>query len=100
MRKVRWGIMSTAKIGLEKVIPAMQKSDFCDVRAVASREPSRAREAARRLGISRSCGSYEELLDDADIEAVYIPLPNHLHVEWSIKALEAGCRRRPKNIPT
>jgi predicted dehydrogenase len=90
MRKVRWGIMSTAKIGLEKVIPAMQKSDFCDVQAVASRELTRAREAARRFGISRSCGSYEELLDDADIEAVYIPLPNHLHVEWSIKALEAG----------
>jgi predicted dehydrogenase len=82
--------MSTAKIGLEKVIPAMQKSEFCDVRAVASREPARAREAARRLDIPRSCGTYEELLADADIEAVYIPLPNHLHVEWSIKALEAG----------
>ena len=90
MRKVRWGIMSTAKIGLEKVIPAMQKGDLCDIRAIASRDPARAREAGQRLGIPRTYGAYEELLADAEIEAVYIPLPNHLHVEWSIKALAAG----------
>ncbi|MBL0712613.1 MAG: Gfo/Idh/MocA family oxidoreductase [Desulfosarcina sp.] len=90
MRKVRWGVMSTAKIGLEKVIPAMQKGDYCDIRAIASREPVKARKAADQLNIPQAYGSYEELLADADIEAVYIPLPNHLHVAWSIKALEAG----------
>ncbi len=90
MRKVRWGIISTAKIGLEKVIPALQKSRYGDMRAIASRDADRAREAGKRFGIPRTFGSYEELLADADIEAVYIPLPNHLHVEWSIKALAAG----------
>ena len=90
MRKVRWGVLSTAKIGLEKVIPAMQKSDFCDIRAIASREPDRAREAAGRLNILRAYGAYEELLADQEIEAVYVPLPNHLHVAWSVKALTAG----------
>ena len=90
MRKVRWGILSTAKIGREKVIPALQKSAFSEIRAIASRDPDRAREAARRLRIPRAFGSYEELLNDEDVEAVYVPLPNHLHVEWSIKALKAG----------
>ncbi len=90
MRKVRWGVMSTAKIGREKVIPAMQRGDYCDVRAIASRDSDRAREVANRLGIQRAFGSYEALLADADIEAVYIPLPNHLHVDWSIKALGSG----------
>ncbi len=90
MRKVRWGALSTAKIGLEKVIPAMRKSDFCDFQAIASREPAKAREAAGRLNIPRAYGTYEELLADQEIEAVYVPLPNHLHVAWSIKALMAG----------
>ncbi len=90
MRKVRWGILSTARIGREKVIPAMQMGAYCDVHAIASRDRNRAREAARRFGIPRALGSYEELLGEADIEAVYVPLPNHLHVAWSIKALEAG----------
>ncbi len=90
MRKVRWGVMSTAKIGLEKVIPAMQKGEYCDVRAIASRDARQARKAAKRLGIRHSYGSYEDLLADQHTEAVYIPLPNHLHVEWSIKALAAG----------
>ena len=90
MRKVRWGIMSTAKIGLQKVIPAMQKGEYSEIQAIASRDTDRARESARRLGIPRAFGSYEELLADDGIEAVYIPLPNHLHVEWSVKALEAG----------
>ncbi len=90
MRKVRWGVMSTAKIAREKVIPAMQRGAYCDVRAIASRSPDRAREVARRLGIPRAFGSYEALLADADIEAVYIPLPNHLHVAWSIRALASG----------
>ncbi len=90
MRKVRWGVMSTAKIAREKVIPAMQRGAYCDVRAIASRSPDRAREVARHLGIPRAFGSYEALLADADIEAVYIPLPNHLHVDWSIRALASG----------
>jgi len=88
--KVRWGILSTAKIGTEKVIPAMQQGAFCEVAAIASRRPDDARQAAVRLDIPTAYGSYEELLEDDSIEAVYIPLPNHLHVEWSIRALKAG----------
>jgi len=87
---VRWGVLSTAKIGVEKVIPAMQAGRYARVEAIASRDPSRAREVAGRLGISRAYGSYEELLADPEVDAVYIPLPNHLHVPWSLKALEAG----------
>lgn len=90
MRKVRWGILSTAKIGTEKVIPAMQKGDYSDVVAIASRTPEQAEAAAKRLGILKSYGSYEALLQDPNIEAIYNPLPNHLHVNWSIAALEAG----------
>jgi len=90
MRKVRWGVLSTAQIGLKTVIPAMQLSEYCDVIAIASRELERAQAAARQLGVPKAYGSYEELLADPDIDAVYIPLPNHLHVPWSIKALTAG----------
>jgi len=90
MDKVRWGVLSTAKIGLEQVIPAMQASRHCDITAIASRTPKRARLAAEASGIPKAYGSYEELLNDREIDAVYIPLPNHLHVEWSIKALQAG----------
>ncbi len=90
MRKIRWGVLSTAKIGVEKVIPAMQRAEFCDVVAIASRSDSTARAAADELGIARALGSYEELLADPDVEAIYNPLPNHMHVAWSIKALEAG----------
>jgi predicted dehydrogenase len=88
--KVRWGVISTALIGTEKVIPGMQAASFCDIRAIASRELSKAEEAAATLGIPQAYGSYEELLADPDIEAVYNPLPNHLHVPVSIQALEAG----------
>lgn len=88
--KVRWGILSTAKIGTEKVIPAMQQGAYCEVSAIASRGLDSARQSAARLGIASAYGSYEELLADDSIEAIYIPLPNHLHVEWSIQALEAG----------
>lgn len=90
MNKIRWGILSTAKIGLEKVIPAMQKGEYSLIDAIASRNLIRAQEAAERLSITKSYGNYEELLTDPDIDAVYIPLPNHLHVPWSIKALQAG----------
>lgn len=90
MKKIRWGILSTAKIGLEKVIPAMQASEYCEVSAIASRDKAQAEIAATRLNIPKSCGTYEELLADSDIDAIYIPLPNHLHIPWTIKALEAG----------
>jgi len=88
--KVRWGILSTAKIGIEQVIPAMQSGKYCKMIAIASRNLDKAQAAARQLGIPKAYGSYEELLADPDIEAVYNPLPNHLHVPWSIKALKAG----------
>jgi predicted dehydrogenase len=88
--KVRWGVLSTAKIGLKKVIPAMQQGEFCEMTAIASRNLQKAQEAAAQLGFPKAYGSYEELLADPDVDAVYIPLPNHLHVPWSIRALEAG----------
>ena len=90
MRKIRWGVLSTAKIGIQKVIPAMQSGRYCEMMAIASRDAEKARAAARQLGIPRAYGSYEALLADAELEAVYIPLPNPLHVPWSIKALNAG----------
>jgi predicted dehydrogenase len=90
MNKIRWGILSTAKIGVEKVIPAMQKGMYTQVVAIASRSTEKAREAASRLGIPRFHGSYDALLADPEVDAVYNPLPNDQHVPWSIKALEAG----------
>ena len=90
MSKIRWGILSTAKIGREKVIPAIQKSNLCEVTAIASRQKEQAEKEASSLHIQKAYGSYEELLNDPEIDAVYIPLPNHLHIEWSIKALQAG----------
>src|SRR6266516_3383838 len=88
--KVRWGVLGVAKIAREKVIPAMQRSRWADVTAIASRDIDKARAAAAALGIPRAYGSYEELLADPDVEAIYNPLPNHLHVPWSIRAAEAG----------
>ena len=89
-RKVSWGILSTAKIGREKVIPAMQQSNFVDVLGISSRDPENAKQVAARLGIPRAYGSYEELLNDPEIEAIYNPLPNHMHLDWSLKAMDAG----------
>jgi len=82
--------LSTAKIGTEQVIPAMQLGKYCEITAIASRNLDKAQAAARQLGIAKAYGSYEELLADPDIDAIYNPLPNHLHVPWSIKALNAG----------
>src|SRR5690349_11054771 len=90
MQPVNWGIISTAKIGTEKVIPAMQKSRHCRIQAIASRDLALAKKWAQTLGIPKAYGSYEELIADPEIEAVYNPLPNHLHVPWSIKAARAG----------
>jgi predicted dehydrogenase len=90
MQKVVWGVLSTAKIGLKRVLPGMLKSELLEVRALASRSESAAREAAGALGIPRAYGSYEALLADPEIEAIYNPLPNHLHVPLTIAAAEAG----------
>ncbi len=90
MTSLRWGILSTADIGLTKVIPAIQRADRCDVVAIASRDQARAGEAASVLGIPRAHGSYEGLLADPDVDAVYIPLPNRLHPEWTMAAARAG----------
>ena len=90
MNPVRWGILSTAKIGREKVIPAMQGAQWCDVKAIASRSLAQAQASAAQLGIPRAYGSYEELLADPQIEAIYNPLPNEQHVEWTLRAAHAG----------
>src|SRR6202789_4229484 len=89
-KKVRWGILGTAKIAVKKVIPAMQKGECSEVIAIASRDRRRAEQIAHELGIAKAYGSYEEVLADPEVEAIYNPLPNHLHVPWSIKAAEAG----------
>src|SRR5919112_4976652 len=87
---VRWGVLGAANIAVRKVIPAMQRGERTQVVAIASRNLDKARAAAKTLGIARSYGSYEELLADPEIEAIYNPLPNHLHVPWTLKAAEAG----------
>jgi predicted dehydrogenase len=90
MKKVRWGVLSTARIGVHKVIPAMQRGQHTEVVALASRSAEKARETAARLGIRRAHGSYEALLADPEVDAVYNPLPNDQHVPWSVRALAAG----------
>ena len=88
--KVRWGILGTAKIALTKVIPAMQRSPWCEIVAIASRDIAKANAAASELYIPNAYGSYEALLSDPSVEVVYNPLPNHLHVPYTIKAAESG----------
>lgn len=90
MKTVRWGILSTANIGMEKVIPAIQQSAHSEVVAIASRDLSKAQAAASKLGIPKAYGSYEALLADPDIDAIYNPLPNHLHVPMTVAATKAG----------
>jgi predicted dehydrogenase len=89
-KKVRWGVLGVAKIATAKVIPAMRQGRLSEVTAIASRDKDRAAQAAAELGIPKSYGTYEDLIADPDIDAIYNPLPNHLHVPWSIKAAEAG----------
>jgi predicted dehydrogenase len=89
-RKVSWGVLGAAKIGLDKVLPAMQRGEAARVDAIASRDLAKAQAAAKSLGAARAYGSYEELLADPTIEAIYNPLPNELHATWTIRALEAG----------
>ena len=88
--KVRWGVLGVAQIAVQKVIPAMQQGEWSEISAIASRDRHKAEAAASALGIRKAYGSYEELLRDPEIEAVYIPLPNQLHVPWTLKAVEAG----------
>jgi len=90
MKKVVWGVLSTAKIGWEKVIPAMQQGEHCEIRAIASRNLEKGRAWADKLGIPQAYGSYEELLADPEIEAIYNPLPNDQHVPLTLAAARAG----------
>jgi predicted dehydrogenase len=90
MTKIRWGVLGGAKIAIEKVIPAMQSGTYSEVTAIASRDSSRIGSIAASLGIPKAYDSYERLLEDPDVDAVYVPLPNHLHVPWTIRAAEAG----------
>src|SRR5258707_10543003 len=90
IRRIRWGVLGAARIAINKVIPAMQRSELSEIVALASRDPQRAQAAAAKLGIPKVFSSYEALLADTSIDAIYNPLPNHLHVPWSIKAAEAG----------
>jgi predicted dehydrogenase len=89
-RKISWGVLSTAKIGMEKVIPAMLQCDNLEIVGIASRNEDKAKVVAGKLGIPKFYGSYEALLEDPEIEAIYNPLPNHLHYEWTKKAIEKG----------
>jgi len=90
MATLRWGILSTANIADEKVIPGIRRAARCEVAAIGSRNEARGRAVAGRHGIPRVHGSYEALLADPDVDAVYIPLPNHLHAEWTLAAARAG----------
>ncbi len=90
MDKVRWGVLGAARVATARVLPAMKQCQTAEVTAIASRDLAKGREAAVQCGIAKAYGSYEELLEDPEIDAIYIPLPNHLHAPWSIKAAEAG----------
>jgi predicted dehydrogenase len=89
-KTMRWGVISTANIGVQKVIPGIKAADRCEVVSIASRDAGVANDVAARLGIPNAYGSYEELVADPDVDAVYIPLPNHLHAEWTIASARAG----------
>jgi len=90
VEKIRWGVLGVAAIAVKKVIPAMQKGKWSQVTAIASRDRKKAEDAARELGIPKAYGSYEELLADSEVDAIYNPLPNHMHVPWSVKCAAAG----------
>ncbi|HVT40928.1 MAG TPA: Gfo/Idh/MocA family oxidoreductase [Gemmatimonadaceae bacterium] len=90
MSVVRWGVLGVASIAVRQVIPAIKASRNGVVTAIASRDVERARASAAQLGVAAWCGSYDELLQRTDVDAVYVPLPNHLHVPWSVRALQAG----------
>ncbi|UCB44781.1 MAG: Gfo/Idh/MocA family oxidoreductase [Spirochaetota bacterium] len=87
-RKIKWGVLSTAKIAQEKIIPAMLKGKFTEITAIASRDLNKAQETAKKFGIPKAYGAYDELLHDGDIQAVYIPIHNHLHMPWINSCIE------------
>lgn len=89
-RKIKLGVLGVADVAVKRVLPAMKNCKYCEIYAIASRNIEKANWAAEKLGIEKAYGSYEDLLNDKDIEAVYLPLPNHLHVEWIKKSLKAG----------
>jgi predicted dehydrogenase len=88
-RRVRWGVLGAASIAVRRAIPGMQKGEWCEIAAIASRDLNKAQQAAQGLGIAKAYGSYDELLADSTIEAIYNPLPNKLHVPWTTRAAEA-----------
>lgn len=90
MRKIKWGVLGTSKFAAEKVIPAMQGGDYTEVVAIASRDAAKAWASATLLGIPKAYGSYEALIADREVDAIYNPLPNHLHLPWTQAAAEAG----------
>lgn len=90
MNKVKWGVLSSSKFAQTKVIPALLKCSYSEVAAIASRDQARAQAIAAQFKIPKAYGSYEELLADPEIQVIYNPMPNHLHVPWSVRALEAG----------
>ena len=90
LNRVRWGVLGAARIATQKVIPAMQLGEWSEIVAIASRDETKAARAAEAAGIRRAYGSYEALLADPEVEAIYNPLPNHLHVPWTARAAEAG----------
>jgi predicted dehydrogenase len=90
VRRLKWGVLGAANIARKHVIPAILASERCELVAIASRDEERARAAAHDFGIATAYGSYDALLADPDVEAIYNPLPNHLHAPWTIRALEAG----------
>src|SRR5215510_7981571 len=90
MATLKWGVLGTSNFARNKMIPALQQSQHVEVSAIASRSPTSAEAVAAQFGIAKAYGTYRELLADGDIDVVYNPLPNHLHVPWSIRALEAG----------
>ena len=90
MQKVRWGVLGTANIAKNCTIPGMQVADNCELYAIAGRKIEKAEQFKKDFGFEKAYGSYEELIEDADVQAVYIPLPNHLHFQWIKVALEHG----------
>ncbi|MEX0882226.1 MAG: Gfo/Idh/MocA family oxidoreductase [Cyclobacteriaceae bacterium] len=90
IKKLKWGILSTAKIAREKVIPAMQNNELFEVYGIASRSNERAEAFAKELGIPKTFGSYEEMINDPEIDVIYNPLPNDLHVPYTLECIEAG----------
>src|SRR2546421_9745225 len=98
MQKVRWGVLSTATIGTGQVIPAMQQGTYCEIAAIASRSPEKAQAAAAQLGIPKAYGSYEDLLADPEIDAIYNPLPNHLHVPWQSRRCKRASMYSARNL--